>query len=235
MACNTWLNGSIRKQCPFAQSSDPLYKYNWYYIVVCLSNLFMWNWTDFSRPLCGHRNASLVNGHRFKVATKWIPHRARCYSVILYSCVDVIEVKAVADMLYTNAMILLTHRCQYKMAAISRRHFQMYFLEWKLWMSIKILLKFFPKGPINNILSFVQIMAWRRPGDNPLSEQIVYWRILKPLGLEYIVLVFNHLHHVMQQETPNVWIKLRVPQRFIVMVANVITIHRTRMSQYIAF
>ena len=31
-------------------------------------------------------------------------------------------------------------------------------------------MKFVPKGPINNIPALVQIMAWRRPGDKPLSE-----------------------------------------------------------------
>ena len=37
-------------------------------------------------------------------------------------------------------------------------------------IAIKISVKFIPKGPINNILALVQIMAWRRPGDKPLSE-----------------------------------------------------------------
>ena len=40
-------------------------------------------------------------------------------------------------------------------------------------ISIKISLKFIPKGPINNIPALVQIMAWRRLGDKPLSEPIV--------------------------------------------------------------
>ena len=34
-------------------------------------------------------------------------------------------------------------------------------------------LKFVPKGPINNIPALVQIMAWRRPGDKPLSEPMM--------------------------------------------------------------
>ena len=34
-------------------------------------------------------------------------------------------------------------------------------------------LKFVAKGPINNIPALVQIMAWRRPGDKPLSEPMV--------------------------------------------------------------
>ena len=30
-----------------------------------------------------------------------------------------------------------------------------------------------PKGPINNIPALVEIMAWRRPGDKPLSEPMM--------------------------------------------------------------
>ena len=44
------------------------------------------------------------------------------------------------------------------------------FLNEKVWISIKISLKFVPRGPINNVPTLVQIMAWRRPGDKPLSE-----------------------------------------------------------------
>ena len=39
-----------------------------------------------------------------------------------------------------------------------------------VWISLKISLKFVPKGLINNLPSLVQIMAWRRPGGKPLSE-----------------------------------------------------------------
>ena len=39
-----------------------------------------------------------------------------------------------------------------------------------VWISIKISLNFVPRGPINNIPALVQIMAWSRPGDKPLSE-----------------------------------------------------------------
>ena len=41
------------------------------------------------------------------------------------------------------------------------------------WIPIKISLKFVPKGPINNILAMVQITAWCRPGDKPLSEPML--------------------------------------------------------------
>ena len=37
----------------------------------------------------------------------------------------------------------------------------------------KILLKFVPKGRINNIPALVLIMAWRQPGNKPLSEPMM--------------------------------------------------------------
>ena len=43
----------------------------------------------------------------------------------------------------------------------------------KFCILIAILLKFVTKGPINNILALVQIMAWRQPGAKPLSEPML--------------------------------------------------------------
>ena len=51
--------------------------------------------------------------------------------------------------------------------------FKRIFLNENLIVSIKISLKFVPKGPINNIPALVQIMAWRWPGDKPLSEAMM--------------------------------------------------------------
>ena len=48
------------------------------------------------------------------------------------------------------------------------RHFANDIFKW-VWIPNKISLKFVPQGPINNIQALVQIMAWRRPGDKPLS------------------------------------------------------------------
>ena len=39
-----------------------------------------------------------------------------------------------------------------------------------VWISLNIILKFVPKVQLNNIPALVQIMAWHRPGDKPLSE-----------------------------------------------------------------
>ena len=51
--------------------------------------------------------------------------------------------------------------------------FKCIFLNENLWISIKISLKFVPKGPINNIPALVQVMAWRRSGDKPLSDPMM--------------------------------------------------------------
>ena len=70
---------------------------------------------------------------------------------------------------------VLTHWGRDKMDAISQTTLSNAFL----WMnenvriSINISLKFVPKGLINNIPALVQIMAWCRPGDKPLSEPLM--------------------------------------------------------------
>ena len=59
-----------------------------------------------------------------------------------------------------------------------RRHFaddifKSIFFNENVWISIKLSLKFVPKGLINNIPALVPIMAWRRSGDKPLSEPMM--------------------------------------------------------------
>ena len=51
--------------------------------------------------------------------------------------------------------------------------FKCIFLNENVWIPIEISLKFVPKGPINNIPALVWIMAWRRPGEKPLSEPMM--------------------------------------------------------------
>ena len=52
--------------------------------------------------------------------------------------------------------------------------FKVIFENENVLISIKISLKFIPKGPIYNIPALVQIMATRRlPGDKPLSEPLM--------------------------------------------------------------
>ena len=51
--------------------------------------------------------------------------------------------------------------------------FNCIFLKENARISLKKSLKFVPKVRINNIPALVQIMAWRRSGDKPLSEPMV--------------------------------------------------------------
>ena len=72
-----------------------------------------------------------------------------------------------------------SHTCQGqwgrdKMAAVlSDDTFKRIFLNENVKISIKISLKFVSKGPMKNIPTLVQIMAWRRSGDKPLSEPMM--------------------------------------------------------------
>ena len=68
------------------------------------------------------------------------------------------------------------------------------------WISIKISLKFVPKGPINNILALVQIMAWRLSGDKPLSEPMMvslptHICVTRPQWVKSLVLLANIMGH----------------------------------------
>ena len=51
--------------------------------------------------------------------------------------------------------------------------FKCIFLNENVRILLEISLKFVPRVPINNIPALVQIMAWRRPGDKPLSESMM--------------------------------------------------------------
>ena len=51
--------------------------------------------------------------------------------------------------------------------------FKCIFLNENEWILPRISLKFVPEVWINNIPALVQIMAWRRPGDKPLSEPMM--------------------------------------------------------------
>ena len=68
----------------------------------------------------------------------------------------------------------LTHWGRDKMAAMSQTTLSNAFcLNENVEILIKVSLKLVNKGPIKNIPALVQIMAWRRPGDKPLSEPMM--------------------------------------------------------------
>ena len=52
-------------------------------------------------------------------------------------------------------------------------NFKCIFLDENMEIAINIALKFVPQRQINNITALVQLMAWHRPGDKPLSEPVM--------------------------------------------------------------
>ena len=104
-----------------------------------------------------------------------------------------------------------------KWTQFSRRHFQMVFFNENVWISIEVSLKFVPKGPINNIPALVQIMAWRRQGDKPLSETIMvnlltHISVTRPQWVKLSVCTFRYLAWIVisgiQSVLFNVWMWL---------------------------
>ena len=71
-----------------------------------------------------------------------------------------------------NHMYFEQMEAKIKWPTFCRRHFQMGFLGWKYMNFDWYSLKFVPISPIN-IPALVQIIAWRQPGDKPLSEPMM--------------------------------------------------------------
>ena len=77
-----------------------------------------------------------------------------------------------------DKMYLLMYHANTLRPRQNGRHFPDDIFKWifvneNAWISINISLKFVPMGLINNIPVWVEIMAWRRPGDKPLSEPML--------------------------------------------------------------
>ena len=70
-------------------------------------------------------------------------------------------------------LILITLRPRRNEQHFADDIFKRIFVNGNVWISIKIPLKFVPKGPINNIPALVQIMAWLCSGGKPLSEPMM--------------------------------------------------------------
>ena len=76
--------------------------------------------------------------------------------------------------------------------------FKCIFLIEKVWILIHISLKKFLNDPINNISTLVQIMAWHRAGDKPLSEPMMaymtdaYMRHSVSRSYGHLSILFTH-------------------------------------------
>ena len=71
-------------------------------------------------------------------------------------------------------MFILTHWGRDKMATIFQiTYWNGFFLMKMYGLWLKFHGRFVPRSPINNIPALVQIMAWHRPDDKPLSEPMM--------------------------------------------------------------
>ena len=76
------------------------------------------------------------------------------------------------------------------------------FLNENVWISIKISLKFVPRGSINNIPALVQIMAWRQPGGKPIFEPMMVRLLMHICVTRPQWVKSNTWHHVWTQYEP---------------------------------
>ena len=79
------------------------------------------------------------------------------------------------DLIFGYSECLNTLRPRKNSCHFADGTFKSIFLNEDIWISINISLtgKLVPKGQINNIPALIQIMAWGRPGDKPLSEPMI--------------------------------------------------------------
>ena len=83
------------------------------------------------------------------------------------------------------------HEAETKLLPFHWWHLKCILLNKNVSISFKVSLNFVPKVRISRISALVQIVAWRQPGDKPLSEQwwLVYWRIYASLALSGLILI----------------------------------------------
>ena len=113
------------------------------------------------------------NGHACFYYSNYRPHKWQFYGQDSFNSYDRETMSLRYFMLSMNC-VCLTHWGRDK----NGRHFaddifKCIFLDKNVWIPIRISLKFVPRGPSNNIPAFIQIMAWRRPGNKPLSEAMM--------------------------------------------------------------
>ena len=114
------------------------------------------------------RNWPFVRGiHRSPVNS---PHKGQWRGAFMFSLICVWINGWVNN---RKAGDLIRYRAHYDVIVMADDVFKCILLNENVWITTKNSLKYVPKGPINNILALVQIMAWRRPGDKPLPEPML--------------------------------------------------------------
>ena len=104
---------------------------------------------------------------------QWVKALSVVIHMLFSQCVISMEVRCSSG----NILVFVgsTHWGQDKFATIADDIYKSIFLSENVQISLKISLKFVPQVRIriNNIPGLVQIMAWRRSGDKPLSQPMI--------------------------------------------------------------
>ena len=135
-------------------------------LIYMVSPLWCWDWVWFWIWLSHHRRSSVGHcRHDYQGCCSFFYIDGQCRASYETTCWR--SNCGTCD-------LFLTHWGWDKMAAILQTTLSNAFcLNENVRILIKISLKFVPKGPIDNTPALVQIMAWRRPGDKPLSEAMM--------------------------------------------------------------
>ena len=125
--------------------------------------------------ICSHHFLLNVK-KKTKFVTLWLNCYVRIRRQLLWICCIYIICDMYTAMLCSGWAIYLS--IDTLRPRQNRRHFaddvlKCIFVNENVSIPIVISLKFVPKGPIDNIPALVQIMAKRRPGDEPLSETMI--------------------------------------------------------------
>ena len=116
--------------------------------------------TNFSEFLIGIQTSSFTKMHLKMSSAKWRPV---CLGL------NVLSNSSALNRQYTINTLWPRQNGRY----IADNIFIFIFLNEKVWILIKISLNFVPKYPIYNTPALVQVMAYRRSGDKPLSEPMM--------------------------------------------------------------
>ena len=129
---------------------------------------------------------STINYNVFEIKSKWFhiqPVTIICtknaFKIVrntcatLYTAIGLLNARASAATVMTWPESLNIFRPEQDGRLFADDIFKCIFMNDDIWISIKIPLKFIHKGLINNSPALVQILAWRRPGDKPLSEPML--------------------------------------------------------------
>ena len=170
-----------------ACSAPSHWLYQWIIIKRALGNTFQWNFNCHStvfiqdnalakyRPFCLGFNmitrlpedeaANDTTGDNINLLGKFYIKTIFKHCSMCTGCCPVIKLHRINDPTMFNTL----------RPRQNGRHFaddilKCIFLNENVWIPNNIPLKFVPKGPINNNPGLVQVMAWCRPGDKPLSE-----------------------------------------------------------------